>query len=86
MAQIIQDVFYEDPEDHRMGLDFMGVASQRSYARGFTADDVRKIWLFARESQGEFGARGMSKERGYYDRLVRYMEPRLQQWGISEGQ
>jgi hypothetical protein len=83
LARIIQGVFYEDPEDHRIGLDFMGLASQGSYARGFTADDVRKVWLFARKGQRECTARGMSKESGYYDRLVRYMDPRLPLWGLT---
>jgi len=83
LARIIQSVFYEDPEDHRIGLDFMGLASQGSYARGFTPDHVRKIWLFARKSQQECAARGMSKESGYYDRLLGYMKPRLPLWGLS---
>jgi hypothetical protein len=84
MARNIQDVFYRDPEDQLIGLDFMGPASQRSYARGFTADDVRKIWSFAKRSQNEFGARGIAKVRCYYDRLVGYMEPRLQLWGVAK--
>ncbi len=83
IARSIQSVFYIDPEDQLLGLDFMGLASQRSYARAFTADDVRKIWAFAKRSQKEFGARGDAKVRSYYDRLVGYMEPRLQFWNVA---
>ena len=84
MARKIRSVFYRDLDDQQIALDFMGLASRRTYARGFTEKDVREIWSFAKKSRDEFGARGESKIAGYYERLIRYLEPRLNLWGLGK--
>jgi len=84
VARTIQGLFYADPDDGRIGLDFMGEVSKRFYASGFSPDDVWGIWRFAQRSRNYFGASGMEKEWRYYDRLIKYMEPRLALWGVDQ--
>ena len=81
IARDIENVLYEDPDDGRLGLDFLGSVSQGLYASGFKPSDVRDIWLFAHTNRNTFSDSGVQKEWGYYDRLIRYMEPRLALWG-----
>jgi hypothetical protein len=84
VARTIQGLFYEDPDDGRIGLDFMNEVSKRFYAPGFTSSDVRAIWQFAQRSRKAFGTSGMEKEWRYYDRFIKYMEPRLALWGVDQ--
>lgn len=83
MARIIQGVFFRDADDGRIGLDFMGEVSKRFYAPRIARSDVEAIWRFALRSRDEFSTSGMQKVWSYYDRLVRYMEPRLGLWGVD---
>jgi len=83
MARIILGVLFRDPDDGLVGLDFMGETSRRFYAQKITSTDVEAIWTFARRSRDEFSTSGMQKEWGYYDRLVKYMAPRLDTWGVK---
>jgi hypothetical protein len=84
LARTILSVLYQDPMDGLWGLDFMGPTSRRFYAAGFGADEIRRIWNFAQAARRDFDQRGMEKERGYYDRLIGYMQQRLSLWGIDE--
>ena len=84
MARTIRGLFYADPDDGRIGIDFMGEVSKKFYAPGFTPGDVRDIWRFAQGSRASFGVRGVEKVWGYYDRLLKYMEPRLALWDVDK--
>lgn len=83
MARIILSALFRDPDDGLVGIDFMGETSRRFYAQNVARDDVEAIWTFAQRSRDEFSTSGMQKESGYYDRLIKYMAPRLEIWGVK---
>ena len=83
-ARRILDLLFTDPDDGLQGIDFLGAVSQTHYASLFKPSDVRAIWLFAQNSRNVFNRPETKKERDYYDRLIKYMEPRLELWGIAK--
>jgi hypothetical protein len=79
---------FVDPTDRRVGLDFLGEAFKAEYLYGIDPKVIEEIWTFATESYERFkdltDEEGV-KLRGYYERLVGYVESRLQIWGINKG-
>jgi hypothetical protein len=83
LARTVLSALYRDPDDGRIGLDFMGDVSRRLYAPGIEPGEIKEIWLFAQKSRTEFSVSGLQKEWSYYNRLIKYMESRLGLWGVS---
>jgi hypothetical protein len=86
VASALKGILYRDPLDppeHPLGIDYLG-SNFRAMVPGMAPDTVKNIWRFAHASRDRFNATpARSKERRYYERLISYLEPRLEAWGLD---
>jgi hypothetical protein len=97
LATELNSLLYIDPLDppgSPPGIDYLG-ANFRRLTQKIDPQLVRKIWLFAHksrdkfkaaayESRGESEATKNAKVHRYYERLIAYVEPRLEIWGLDK--
>jgi hypothetical protein len=72
-----------DPPGSPPMVDYLG-ANFRKLMQEIDPQEVRNIWLFAHKSRDKFKAANNAKVQGYYDRLIAYVEPRLEVWGLNK--
>jgi hypothetical protein len=87
IASSLKRILYRDPldpPDYPMGIDYLGSDFQ-ALVPGMKSETVKNIWRFAHESLERFrNDPNRAKERGYYERLIAYVEPRLEIWGLDK--
>ena len=87
VASTLKQILYRDPldpPDFPLGIDYLGTAF-KALVPGMQPHVVKNIWRFAHESRDKFKtAPGRAKEHGYYERLIAYVEPRLEIWGLDK--
>jgi hypothetical protein len=87
VASSLKRILYRDPldpPDFPLGIDYLG-ATFKALVPGMESYVVKNIWRFAHESRDKFkAAPGRAKEQGYYERLIAYVEPRLEIWALDK--
>jgi hypothetical protein len=81
---------YVDPEDGLLGLDYLGAPFRAKYLNNLAPIAVRALWDFARESydrhKQDHARSSLSEDAklaDYYRRLMGYVQPRLEIWGVG---
>jgi len=82
LAERMKPIVFKDPVDGRIGLDVLGAAYKKAYINDLPPPQIKQIWIFANEEYARF--KDNAKLRGYYERLIGYVEERLPVWGLDK--